>query len=401
MKVRRAALPLIILFLLVVSIMAACQSLPVETGESVDQSVAKTMAAMPTLTPLPTLNAPTTTPTATPIKYGPSNFPADVNPLTGLKVADPSIMNRRPVMIKVSNFPREGRPHAGLSKADIVFDYSVGEGGDRYLAVYYSQDSDNVGPVRSGRLVDRWLVSMYQGILGMKLAYIDVLNKINEELGYARVINASYKSCPAICQFDYTPSAISWFANSAEMTKYYIKESGETNFKPNLDGMSFNSIPPSGGVDGHELTMHFGYANERQWIYDPATNKYLRWIENILDPQTEAYDMIPLVDRNTKEQLAFSNVIVMFAQYETLTPLDSIHEIHLEGASGKMLLYRNGQMYEGTWKSLRPDVPFQFFDQYGNHLDLQPGTTWINITGYYSSVDEISPGVWYISFAKP
>ncbi len=401
MKAKQNAILITILLMLVVVILAACQPTTVGTGESVNQSVEKTMAALPTLTPFPTLTTPTVTPTEAPVMYGPSDFPADINPLTGLKVSDPSMMNRRPVMIKVSNFPREGRPHAGLSKADIVFDYSVGEGGDRYLAVFYSQDSDNVGPVRSGRLVDRWLVSMYQGILGMKLAYIDVLNKINDQLGYARVINASYKSCPAICQFDYKPSAISWFANSAEMTKYYLNESGEDSFKPNLDGMTFNSIPPTGGVDGHEFTMHFGHANEGQWIYDPTTNKYNRWIENILDPVTEAYNMIPLVDRNTNEQLAFSNVIVIFATYETLTKYDTIHEVHLVGTSGKMMLFRNGMMYEGTWKSTRPDVPLQFFDDKGNHLDLQPGTTWINITGYYSKVDQISPGVWYVSFAKP
>jgi hypothetical protein len=401
MKVRRIAFPIMISLLLIVLVLSACQPAAVGTNGSLDQSVAQTMAAIPTITPIPTLSIPTVTPTNTPVKYGPTDFPANVNPLTGLVVADPSIMNRRPVMIKVSNFPREGRPHAGLSKADIVFDYSVGEGGDRFLALYYSQDSDNIGPVRSGRLIDRWLVSMYQGILGMKLAYIDVLNKINEELGKSRVVNASYKSCPAICQLDYSPSAISWFANSAEMTNYYVKETGQESFTPNLDGMTFNSIPPSGGVDGHDFTMHFGHANEGQWIYDPATKKYKRWIENILDPQTESFNMIPLVDRNTNEQLAFSNVIVVFVVYESLTPLDTIDEVHFEGASGKMMLFRDGMMFEGMWKSTRPDVPLQFFDAAGNHLDLQPGNTWIDITGYYSGVDQTSPGVWYVTFAKP
>jgi hypothetical protein len=397
-KSNRIYLPVVVALLMVIAVLSACQPTP-GSATSMDQSVAQTMAAMPTLTPMPTVAVPTPEATEAPVQYGPTNFPDNVNPLTGLVVADPTIMNRRPVMIKVSNFPREGRPHAGLSKADIVFDYSVGEGGDRYLAVYYSQDSDNVGPVRSGRLVDRWLVSMYQGILGMKLAYIDVLNEIDDELGYYRVVNASYKSCPAMCQFDYSPSAISWFANSAEMTNYYLKESGEASFKPNLDGMSFNSIPPANGADGHEFTMHFGHNNEGQWIYDSATKKYKRWIENMLSE--DAYNMIPLVDRNTGEQLAFSNVIVMFATYETLNNKDTIHEVDLQGASGKILLFRDGQKYEGTWKSTRSDVPLQFFDQNGNPLDLQPGNTWINITGFYSSIDETSPGVWYVTFAKP
>ena len=49
---------------------------------------------------------------------------------------DPSLLERRPVMVKVSNFPRLGRPHAGLSFADIVFDYFIGYGTNRFLACF-------------------------------------------------------------------------------------------------------------------------------------------------------------------------------------------------------------------------------------------------------------------------
>jgi hypothetical protein len=125
----------------------------------------------------------------------------------------------------------------------------------------------------------------------------------------------------------------------------------------------------------------------------------MRWIENMLNVDT--YNMIPLVDRNTGDQLAFSNVIIMFATYETLNNKDTIHEINLEGAEGKMMLFRDGQMYEGFWKAVKPDLPFQFFDANGEIIDLQPGNTWISITGTYSSVKQPSPGAWTVSFAKP
>ena len=104
-------------------------------------------------------------------------------PFTGLQVSDPAILNRRPVMVKVSNFPREGRPHAGLSYADIVFDYYTGEGANRFLALFYGQDSVQAGPIRSGRLIDRWLVGMYKGIIGMEYADPRVYNKIIDQLG--------------------------------------------------------------------------------------------------------------------------------------------------------------------------------------------------------------------------
>jgi len=75
----------------------------------------------PTSTPVPPTETPTATATPQQI-YGPSGFPEDVNPLTGLKVADPSLLNRRPVIIKIQNLPRDSRPQWGLSLADLVYD---------------------------------------------------------------------------------------------------------------------------------------------------------------------------------------------------------------------------------------------------------------------------------------
>jgi hypothetical protein len=66
-----------------------------------------------------------------------------------------------------------------------------------------------------------------------------------------------------------------------------------------------------------------------------------------------------------------------------------------------MMLFRDGQMYEGGWKSNRPDVPFQFYDPGGKVIEMQPGNSWIIITGAFSSVDQTSPGGWYVEFAKP
>ena len=118
-------------------------------------AVATEMPIIPTatsgITPEPT-SEPTSKPSI-PI-YGPMNYPEGMDPLTGLQVDDPSLLNRCPMIIKVSNYPRSGRPHAGLSQADLVFDYYIGEGMNRFAAVYYGQDALKVGPIRSGRLVD-------------------------------------------------------------------------------------------------------------------------------------------------------------------------------------------------------------------------------------------------------
>ena len=402
LKKRWFLLPLVIAGL----VLAGCQGTPTQS-ESVNQTlqaaVAQTLTAAPTVTLMPTGTAtpiptPTASPTPTIIQVGPTNFPADVNPLTGLTVSDATILNRRPVMIKVSNYPRTGRPHAGLSSADIVFDYYIGEGGNRFLALFYGQDSTKVGPIRSGRLVDRFLVREYQGILGLIYAYPPEYEQILDMLGFSRTISGGPSTCPAICS-DGPETVTSRFADTAEMTKLYESRAGTSVGKPNLDGMAFYTTPPANGVAATELTMQFSRANLGQWKYDAATKKYLRWIED--EDTAGNVSLIPLTDRNTGKQLAFSNVIVVYANYETLNGDDTIHEITISGANGKAILFRDGQMYEGIWKNTNVDAPLQFFTRDNQPLELQPGNSWINIVGLNSRLSQDQPGVYRVVFGKP
>jgi hypothetical protein len=321
-----------------------------------------------------------------------------MDPLTGLVAADPSLLNRRPVLVKVSNFPREGRPHAGLSSADIVFEYSNGGGWNRFVGLYYGQNSDMVGPVRSGRYVDEWLTSMYQGILGMMFAYPPEHAELVNHLGRSRVIDGTVHTCPALCEKNYDNPIYSWFANTAEMTKYYEQSADAMNSKPKLNGMAFNMTPPTGGTAGSEVTLHFGANNEGQWKYDAQQKKYLRWIDNQVNSTT--YTMIPLVDRNTNQQLAFSNVIVLFTTYTTLNSKDSILKIALAGSEGKAMIFRDGELYDATWKGVSENSPVQFFGADGQPFTLQPGNSWIAIMDNLSKITQDQSGVYTVSFRK-
>ncbi|MHC1782763.1 MAG: DUF3048 domain-containing protein [Anaerolineaceae bacterium] len=70
-------------------------------------------------------------------QLGPDAFPADVNPLTGLKVENPDNLLIPPAMVSITNFPVSARPQAGLSFSPIVFELFVGEGATRFLALFY------------------------------------------------------------------------------------------------------------------------------------------------------------------------------------------------------------------------------------------------------------------------
>lgn len=78
------------------------------------------------------------------------------DPLTGLPNQDASTLDRPALVVKIDNHP-SARPQLGINQADIIFEENV-EKLTRYAAVFHSQGSDPVGPIRSGRFQDINLV---------------------------------------------------------------------------------------------------------------------------------------------------------------------------------------------------------------------------------------------------
>ncbi|HEX7434377.1 MAG TPA: DUF3048 domain-containing protein [Anaerolineaceae bacterium] len=361
-----------------------------------------TQTVMPTTTPVAASPTPqdTATPTIGPtpvqLAYGPTNFPTNVDPLTGVIVSIPTLLDRRPLMIKVANYPAIGRPHAGLSLADIVFEYWTGEGANRFMALYYGKDSKQVGPMRSGRLIDVQLVPMYQGILGFVSAYQTIFAKIMNALG-SRAITRAPSTCPGICD-DGSNTVISVFADTKALSELATKN-GVVNKRQNLDGMRFDPAVPAGGKTGDDLLVQYSFYNRGEWRYDKASGTYLRWIENV-DAKNNL-TMIPLVDRLDNKQLAFNNVVVLFAYYIQYAPSEHDVTVKDNTTGRRAILYRDGRAYEGVWKSAGGDKPIQFFDAKGQPMAFKPGNSWFVFTGIYSTFDQTDPGKWEMKFNLP
>lgn len=325
--------------------------------------------------------------------------PAIINPLTGLPSADAALLERKPVMVKVSNYPQAGRPHAGLSFADMVFDYYIGSGTNRFLALYYGQDSPKIGPLRSGRRVDVQLVTLYEGILAYGSADEDTDAILVQALG-ERAISYLEAPYPAFDGTD-THSVVGVFANSAAISQF-AKENGiDDGSAPSLPGMVFSQEVPQDGKPAENVLILFNYYNRGEWRYDATSRQYLRWIEEVDEENPEEFTMIPLVDRVTNQQLAFDNILVLFAEYIEYAP--SVHDVMVSSNTQgeQAVFFRNGQCFQGSWKIASDSDPIQFFDQLGNPFVLKPGKTWILLVGKASLFYQNAPGYWEIFFNLP
>jgi hypothetical protein len=352
-------------------------------------------------TPSPSSTAtpePTPTLTPAPVFYGPNNYPASVNPLTGLTVSDPSLLDRRPLAYKINLVPRTYyRPPWGLSFADIVYDYYHNDGYSRLHAIFYGQDAELVGAIRSGRLLDQELIRMYQSIFGYGSAD-EIVNSrlLNAEYSYRVFLEGQAASCPPtattpFCRYD--PANYNLLLSSTSALSEYATAHGVDNVRQNLEGMSFADVTPTGGTPGTQVFVRYSGDNYTRWDYDPASGSYLHFQDEVYD-QGSGEEYSPLIDRLNNEQISAENVVVLLVRHEYLQqPPAEIVDILLSG-QGKAYAFRDGQRYELTWN--RPGLNTPLFLTYpdGTAWSFKPGQTWFQVVGTSSLISQEGDSGW-------
>jgi hypothetical protein len=363
-----------------------------------------TETATATFTPTAT-ETPLPTDTPTPIVYGPNNFPSDVDPLTGMVVSDPTLLDRRPIAVKVNIVPRSSnRPPWGLSYADIVYDYYHNDGYSRFHAIFLGSDASLVGPIRSGRLLDYDLVHMYQSIFAYGSADILINQRLlNSDFSNRLILEGSFSYCPptpAIPLCRYEPNTYDFLLGSTADLSAHITSLGVSNGRQNLDGMSFNEQAPSASTQGDVVYVRYSGDNYTRWNYDASSGQYLRFQDNVYDTG-QGEDYAPLTDRLNDQQLTASNVVVIFARHEYFQqPPNEIIDILLSG-TGTAYAFRDGQMYSVTWSrpSINSVLTLTYAD--GSPFPFKPGSTWFQVVGVSSSVVDESNGAWRFTFSLP
>ncbi len=372
-------------------LLTACRSASPVPQQTATTAASATPAATSTatVTPLPPTETPTATieptPTLTPTPedYGPSNFPLDVNPLTGLKVADPTILDRRPVAVKVQTFPRSQRPDWGVSQADIVYDYYQNNGLTRLNAIFYGENPEKVGPVRSARLFDSHIIRMYEAIFAFGGGDQRILDRLFNTEYAGRLVVEGSNSCPALCRED--PDGYNFLIANPEEIGPYSESKGGDNSRQVLDGMAFSLQTPENGQPGENAYVRYSISSYVNWKYDPQSENYLRFQDSVeaYTIEEEAYE--PFIDRLDEQQVAAENVVVLKVIHEYVYKSGNSEIVDiLLGGSGEAWAFRDGKAYQLTWN--RPTnamLTLTFPD--GTPYSFKPGSTWFQVVGQSST----------------
>lgn len=370
-------------------------ALPTATNSPSPTPAPPTVTASPTTIPSPT---PTSTPLP-PEDFGPTNFPTDVNPLTGLRVEDPSLLDRRPVSIKLQTFPRTQRPDWAISQADIVYDYYQNNGLTRLNAIFYGNNPEQVGPVRSARLLDDHIIRMYKANFAFGGADQKILNRLYSAEYANRLVVEGTNSCPSLCRVD--PNGFNFLVANIGAIGPYLESKGADDSRQKLDGTTFTYEAPAGGTPGENAYVRYSISSYVNWKYDPKTGRYMRFQDKqeANTAQEEVFE--PFIDRVDNQQVAADNVLVLKVvhQYAYKAGNSEVIDILL-GGSGEAYAFRDGQAYKLQWNRPGSDLFTLTFPD-GTPYSLKPGTTWIQVVGQNSTTEQTQDNGMRFEFRIP
>lgn len=363
----------------------------VATAAPTAAPVIPTRAPEATATPEPTATdtpAPTATETAA-AAAGPSTTLAGPPParqaglsiFTGLRPADPAVLNRRPFAIKITNDADAQTKQAGLNKADVIVESRVEYSETRFTAIYQSQDVARIGPIRSARLIDVELPVIFDAVLAFSGGVEPVRQKLyNSDFGdhileQARNGSSFYR--------DMTVGGLSWntlFANTATLWNTATQRGWNSAPDPSA-AWGFSEAAPAGGAAASRIDLSYPRFKVG-WSYDPASGRWLRWTGGQ-----------PHMDRADGAQVFAANVVVLRAGHVvTLIVEDGTErritngvcincsiEIQLWG-EGPLQVLRDGKVYDGKWVRADRHAPFRFVDAQGRDIPLKPGNSWWQVT---------------------
>lgn len=342
----------------------------------------------PTKTPMAAAPVETSTPTPAPVEIviptptpeQPTPRPENIAPFTGLPVSDPARLKQLPIFVCVNNDAAGRAAHWGLSKADLVYEYIVdGFSLTRITAMYQSQEADRIGPVRSARYPNIWMVQMYGGVLACSGGSDAIRYLLKNEVGFP-YLDADIDD----------PSNNRYFTNlgSDYRTRLQARTDGVRQWltdrgiptewdKP---GFEFDeATPPNAAGDATVINIPYPGGNNVQWRYEPGLGGYVRYQGGVqqFDPAINGPIVAP-------------NVIVLAAVHEVTDIIEDtlgtkginikLHEF------GDLRVFRDGKVYEGTWRASQ-EAPPRWLGPGEVPIPLKPGQSWVQVV---QKIEDIS-----------
>ena len=283
-------------------------------------------------------------------------------PLTGADAtdADPALLARPSLAIKIPNEGAHSRPQKNLEYADIVFEQYVEAGIPRLVAVFHSNHPEEVGPVRSMREMDANIVGSFKGPLVFSGANSHVMNYarntgqllIAQDLGDRGFFRTSDRSSPY---------------NLHVTLATALEQAGDSPPPPQQFDYAYPASLATAVVEGKDAThidLRMSRYGEPGWDWQAETGIWTR---------TEFGEPDITMDDN---QISATNVVVLFVKihFNWTLPVTEMIASNRPGyvASG-------GKYIPILWSKSERTGKYVLTTEDGEPVSLAAGQTWVEL----------------------
>lgn len=289
--------------------------------------------------------------------------PEFVCPLDGEELSSADDHGDYVFVVSIDN-GADSEPQSGLNAADLLIELPAEGGINRFLAFYYHNEPDTIGPVRSARHYFYDIINGYDATLahcgGSTMAY-DIINSGSvqdiDEMSCAKTFwRSSDRSAPHNLYTSY--ELLSEKAADRGYDKVSLDDCPSFSFYSNAEQEDFSY----GGVD--ELTIPYRY-KEVTYKWDEMNLNYVRYSDGNIH-----------MDALDDAAVTADNVVVLYIDYVVMA--DGQH-LDMEFTSGSGLLLQYGTVTDIDW-SISDGNGFSFTDaSSGEEVKLIPGKTIIQV----------------------
>ena len=279
------------------------------------------------------------------------------SPYTGEEIDNPE--GAIPFLAIVEN-SKAARPQSGLINADIVFE-TMAEGGiPRFIALYYGQSADTIGPIRSAR---PYFVYIAEGF-NLPLAHCGgsekAISMINED--GVKTLNEFYNG--NYYWRDNTRKAPHNLYTSTEQLKALIDKkqyAAEAKSALSFDNAYFqNTALPSAAQ------ISIDPSGSYETYYEYKDGRYVKSMNDVV-----------ATDRETGEEISVANIIIQ--QTDMSLNENGVHiDIRLFG-EGQGYLISQGRYEKITWRRDSSATDTVLYNEKGEVIPLSIGNSWWHI----------------------
>ncbi len=291
-----------------------------------------------------------------------------------------------PILVNIANLTSHIPPW-GIAEADLVYELPIiNYTGTRSMALYTEVFPEEVGPVRSARVLHADLRQEWDAAWvfeGMQEAEGTNVNVRLRELGVSRnpddtiIYNqGDSKKWTQGFRSPYNIDPNNFSVRLNRIAEIAVESGHEFHQRPFL----FTDERPQTGDEATKVNVIYGEASwncDTYYTYDAETNKYMRYVPakgnyvDIHDPDTQL----------GYENLIFQWTELKFYEYNWQRPI--LPNVVGEGNAD---FFMGGKHISGYW--VRTDINERtvFFDTDGNEIKLQRGHSWIAITSNHTTL---------------